>query len=117
LSFGFGIFVPGGYRPIAILGSHGRLEYYRYGRAITVYRYAPGARSPGQPTLVDLTKETAEPDHAGTDAMHEDFIRCVKGRLEPLTSGKVMVDSVRMCLAGQEAALRSEVIEILEEFR
>jgi predicted dehydrogenase len=110
LTFGYGTFVPGGYRGIAIIGTHGRLEYERYGREIKLYRYQPGASRAGNPTVFDMSREMGETNHAGTDAMHDDFIRCVQGRLEPLTAGKVMVESVRMCTAGQEAVRTRQII-------
>ena len=115
LSFGFGTFVPGHYRPIGILGTHGRLEYKRYGHQITHFSYEKGARRAGEPAVYDLTDEMQEGGHPGTDAMYEEFVACVKTRREPLTAGQVMVDSVRMCTLGQDAVRQSRVINFLEE--
>ncbi len=112
LSYGFGIFVPGGYRDIGILGSHGRLEYTRYGKKIYQYKYRPGDRQPGKPIVHDLTLEMAETGHAGTNAMYREFITCVRERREPLTAGTVMVDSVRMCTAGQKAIRQGKIINL-----
>lgn len=112
LTFGFGTFVPGGYRHIAIIGTHGRLEYERYGREITLYRYKPGDSRAGDPVVFDMSKEMGETGHAGTNPMHDDFIRCVRDRLEPLTTGEVMVESVRICTAGQEAVRKGQIIAI-----
>jgi predicted dehydrogenase len=110
LSFGFGIFVPGGYRNIAILGSHGRLEYGRQGKEIRQYRYAPEDRDPGEPLVHDLTAEMTEPGHVGTDAMFQELISCVQERRRPLTAGTEMVECVRMCIAGQDAMRQRAVV-------
>ncbi len=115
LYFGFGIFVPGGHRDIVILGSHGRLEYARGGKEIRQYAYQPGDRAEGEPVIHDLTEEMSEPGHPGTNAMHQEFIRCVRNRTEPLTDGTVMVDSVRMCTAGQTAVRQGRVVDIGDE--
>ncbi|MDP6776356.1 MAG: Gfo/Idh/MocA family oxidoreductase [Candidatus Latescibacteria bacterium] len=115
LYFGFGIFVPGGYRDIAILGSHGRLEYTRHGKEIRQYGYSPGDRQTGKPIVHGLAEEMAERGHPGTDAIHREFIRCVRDRAAPLTDGTVMVDSVRMCTAGQMAVREGRVVEITEQ--
>lgn len=116
LSFGFGIFVPGGYRDIAILGSHGRLEYARKGKEILQYGYEPGDQQAGEPIVHDLTGPMSETGHAGTDAMYQELIACLLERRQPLTAGTDMVESVRMCLAGQEAMRQRSVIT-LEEIR
>ena len=115
LSFGFGIFVPGGYRNIGILGTHGRLEYTRYGNEIVQYRYNPGDGRPGDPIVHDVAEEMDEPGHPGTNAMYKEFMRCVRDRQEPLTAGAVMVDSVRMCTAAQDAVRRGEVIHLFRD--
>ena len=106
--------VPGHYRPIAILGTHGRLEYVRYGKTITHYTYQPGDRRAGKPVVHDLTGEMNEGGHAGTNTMYEEFISCAKERREPLTAGQVMVDSVRMCTAAQDAIRQGKVVNLLE---
>lgn len=112
LSFGFGIFVPGGYRDIAILGSHGRLEYRRQGKQIRQYRYEPGDQEPGEPITHDLTAQMTEAGHVGTDAMFRELIRCVLGRCQPLTAGTEMVESVRMCTVGQDAMRQRQMMTL-----
>ena len=112
LSFGFGIFVPGGYRDIAILGSHGRLEYTRQGKQILQYTYEPGDRQAGEPIVHDLAGPMSETGHAGTDAMYQELITCLLERGQPLTAGTEMVECVRMCVGGQQAMRDRRVIAL-----
>ena len=112
LTFSFGTFAPGAYRHVGIFGTHGRLEYERYGCEIRMYKYKRGSRRAGEPIVLDMSQEMAETGHAGTDAMHDDFIRCVQIRVAPLTDGEDMVESVRMCTAGQEAIRKGQMIDL-----
>ena len=112
LSFGFVIFAPGGYRNTVILGSHGRLEYQRHGQTILQYAYEPGDRQAPEPIVHDLSGPMSEAGHVGTDAMYRELISALRERRPPLTSGTEMVESVRMCVAGQEAMLSRQVVTL-----
>jgi len=48
----------------------------------------------------------------GTDAMYREFISCVQERRQPLTAGSEMVESVRMCTAGQDAMNMRQVVAL-----
>lgn len=112
LSFGFGIFAPGGYRNTVILGSHGRLEYQRHGKTILQYAYEPGDRQAPEPIVHDLSGPMSEAGHVGTDAMYRELVSALRERRSPLTTGTEMVESIRMCVAGQEAMRSHQVVTI-----
>lgn len=99
-----------GYSQFNIFGTHGRLSYERKGKTILQYNYTIGDRESVTCTTYDISKDFEE----GTQAQYREYFRCIRLREKPLTDGKVMVESIRMCLAAQEAARQGRIINVCE---
>lgn len=106
VNFGHAIFAPDKVNHCCVFGNKGRIEYVLYKSGFTLHTYKDPRK------VLNTQKFDTAQSRDEMDVMYEDWIQSVRQRTKPLTDGLVMVESVRMSVAGQDAMRSGQVVDL-----